>query len=325
MRAGILQLQPQLLLLAPSYCRQVSNIIPHRALTLRIPICCYRQAGSAATPSRQLQFSPILIGPTLWNRSISIIPKMSNNIYTDETPERVRSAKGLHLITQSTPNGQKVQIFLEELKDAYGIEWTTSLVNIGTNEQKKDWFLRLNPNGRIPVLIDNNQSPPHPIMETSAELLYLLDHEDKDHVFGFTDSLEQSQCLQWLFFWHGSGAPYLGQGKHPSLCDPQERFKNETLRVFGVIEIQLSGTYTGQPRQYLAGNGVGKYSVADIGTWSWVKGWSFTGAISDEDMKAFPHLLEWIDRIAKRPAVIRGIGDDYNIQKRPELYVGKKD
>ncbi|KAJ6257435.1 hypothetical protein Dda_7219 [Drechslerella dactyloides] len=255
---------------------------------------------------------------------------MSNQLYFDETPEPIKSAKGLHLITQSTPNGQKVQIFLEELKDVYGTEWTTSIINIGTNEQKKEWFLRLNPNGRIPVIIDNKQSPPHPVMETSAELLYLLDREDKNHVFGFTDPLEKSECLQWLFFWHGSGAPYLGQVNHffkfaPEMIHyPQERFKNETLRVFGVIEIHLSGKYTGQPRQYLAGNGSGKYSVADIGTWSWVKGWGFSGAFRDEDMKTFPHLLEWINRIAERPAVIRGIGDDYNAQKRPELYIGEK-
>ena len=75
------------------------------------------------------------------------IPTMSHSLYTDETPASVKEAKGLHLITQNTPNGKKVQIFLEELKDAYGTEWTTTLINIITNEQKKDWFLRLNPNG----------------------------------------------------------------------------------------------------------------------------------------------------------------------------------
>ncbi|KAF3902796.1 hypothetical protein AA313_de0205060 [Arthrobotrys entomopaga] len=242
---------------------------------------------------------------------------MSVSLYSEDTPAPVRDAKGLHLISQSTPNGVKVQILLEELKAVYGTEWTTSIINIGTNEQKKDWFLRLNPNGRIPVIIDNTQSPPHPVMETSAELLYLIDREDKDNIFGFTDPLERSQMLQWLFFWHGSGAPYQGQ-------DPKNRFKNETLRVFGVLEIQLSGKYTGQPREYLAGKGSGKYSVADIGTWPWVKGWSFSGAFSKEDMEAFPNLLQWIDRIAARPAVQRGTGDDYNASKRPDLYIGEE-
>ena len=143
----------------------------------------------------------------------------------------------------STPNGQKVQIMLEELHEIYGTEWTYSLLyvvtphlcilliyshsyticvrltdlflsffffffsNIMTNDQKKDWFLRLDPNGRIPILVDHTQSPPFPVMETSAELLYLLKFADKDDVFGFKDELERSQALQWLFFWHGSGAP----------------------------------------------------------------------------------------------------------------------
>lgn len=82
--------------------------------------------------------------------------------------------------------------------------------NISTNEQKKDWFLRLNPNGRIPVIVDHTQNPPFPVMETSAELLYLLKFADKNDEFGFKDELERSQALQWLFFWHGSGAPYQG-------------------------------------------------------------------------------------------------------------------
>jgi Glutathione S-transferase, N-terminal domain len=130
--------------------------------------------------------------------------------------------QGLHLITMSTPNGQKVQILLEELAQVYGTTWTTTTINIGTNEQKKEWFLRLNPNGRIPVLIDNTQTPPFPVMETSAELLYLLKFSDKEDRFGFKDELERSQCLQWLFFWHGSGAPYQGQTSHFARVAPEK-------------------------------------------------------------------------------------------------------
>jgi len=72
---------------------------------------------------------------------------MSSNLYIDQTPDEVKNAKGLHLLTMSTPNGQPIQILLEELKDAYGTEWTTTLIDIMTNEQKEEWFLRLNPNG----------------------------------------------------------------------------------------------------------------------------------------------------------------------------------
>ena len=96
--------------------------------------------------------------------------------------------------------------------------------------------------------------------------------------------------------------------------DAIERFKNETLRVYGVLEIRLSGKYTGEPRDYLAGAGKGKYSVADIGTWPWVKGWEFAG-FTKEDVEPFPHLLKWIDRIAERPAVKKGTGDDYALDK----------
>jgi glutathione S-transferase len=92
--------------------------------------------------------------------------------------------------------------------------------------------------------------------------------------------------------------------------DAIDRFHNETLRVYGVLEIRLSGRYTGEPREYLAGPGKGKYSVADIGTWPWVKGCEFSG-FTQEEMKEFPHLLKWIDRIAARPAVQRGIGEKY--------------
>lgn len=245
---------------------------------------------------------------------------MSHNLYIDETPAEVKNAKGLHLITMSTPNGQAVQIFLEELKDAYGLEWTTTLINIMSNEQKKEWFLRLDPNGRIPVLVDNTQSPPFTVHETSAELFYLLKFADKQDKFGFTNDLERNQALQWTFFWHGSGAPYQGQVNHFTRAAPEKipyainRFKNETLRVFGVLEIHLSGKYTGEPKEYLAGNGKGKYSVADIKTWPWVKNWEKSG-FTKEDISEFPHLLKWIDRIAERPAVQRGIGSAYDLQK----------
>jgi glutathione S-transferase len=242
------------------------------------------------------------------------------SLYGDDTPASVKNSKGLHLVTQSTPNGQKVQIMLEELALLYGTTWDFTLINIMTNEQKKDWFLRLDPNGRIPIIIDNTISPPFPVMETSAELLYLQHKYDTKNAFGFTDELEKSESLQWLFFWHGSGAPYQGQTNHFTRAAKEKipyaitRFKNETLRVYGVLEIRLSGKYTGEPRDYLAGKGKGKYSVADIGTWPWVKGWAFSGFTEDE-MSPFPHLLKWIERIAERPAVKTGTSEKYQMQK----------
>jgi glutathione S-transferase len=118
----------------------------------------------------------------------------------------------------------------------------------------------------------------------------------------------------------GGGAPYQGQVNHFQRAAPEKipyainRYRNETLRVYGVLEIRLSGKYTGESRDYLAGNGKGKYSVADIKTWCWVKGWERTG-FTKEEMEPFPHLLKWIDRIAERPAVQDGIGDKYNLKQ----------
>jgi glutathione S-transferase len=166
------------------------------------------------------------------------------------------------------------------------------------------------------MLIDNTQSPAFPVMETSAELLYLLKY-DKDYQFSFKDELEQSEVVQWLFFWHGSGAPYQGNlGFFRRAAEQSafaiDRFRKETYRVFGVLEIQLSGKYTGEPKEYLAGNGKGKYTVADIGTYGWVKNWQLSGYTVDE-FKAFPYLLQWIERIEKRPAVERGTGPKYRL------------
>ncbi|CAK7234214.1 hypothetical protein SBRCBS47491_008872 [Sporothrix bragantina] len=244
-------------------------------------------------------------------------PSPASSVYTTDTPARVRDAPGLHLITQSTPNGQKVQILLEELADVYGLQWTTTVVDISTNVQKSEWFLRLNPNGRIPVLVDNTRSPPHCIMESSAELAYLAAKMDKKHIFSFDDALESSTCLQWLFFWHGSGAPYHGQLIHFGILAKEKlpyaitRFSNELLRVFGVLEMRLSGSQSdGKARDYLAGPGKGTYSIADMGTWPWITLWQFAG-ITSEQMSAFPHLLGWLERIAARPAVQRAMGDKY--------------
>lgn len=73
---------------------------------------------------------------------------MADHLYIADTPSEVKNAKGLHLLTMNTPNGQAVQVLLEELKDVYGTEWTTTLIDISTNDQKKEWFLRLDPNGK---------------------------------------------------------------------------------------------------------------------------------------------------------------------------------
>ncbi|KAF7972178.1 hypothetical protein HWV62_18756 [Athelia sp. TMB] len=114
------------------------------------------------------------------------------------------STKPLILYTASTPNGHKVSILLEELKAIYGpsISYEVNKINLGQNTQKEEWFIKLNPNGRIPVLVDQSRNN-FAVFETAAILLYLEQHYDKDHHFSFdveTQPDDWSETLQWIFF-----------------------------------------------------------------------------------------------------------------------------
>ncbi|KAI1841875.1 hypothetical protein JX266_011953 [Neoarthrinium moseri] len=234
-------------------------------------------------------------------------------------------SKSLHLLTENTPNGKKVQILLEELRIANQITWETHLIDLESEEQKKDWFLALNPNGRIPLLYDNTPDLPICVMESSAILIYLHENFDKDKIFGFDTADERSQAFQWLFFWHAA-APIQGQTRHfsnglgESFLYVNTRLRNEMLRIYSVLEDHLSGKHRSITRDYLAGAGVGKYSIADIGTWPHVRAWRSLG-FSHDDMLAYPHLLEWISRVADRPGVQIGISDKYDSEENPSLIV----
>lgn len=98
------------------------------------------------------------------------------------------------------------------------------------------------------------------------------------------------------------------------LSDAIDRYRNESLRVVGVLEIHLSGKYTGKERDYLAGKDKGKYSIADIGTWPWVQHLK-DDLFTQEQREPFPHVLKWIERIGEREAVKRGIGEKYALPK----------
>ncbi|OAV97799.1 hypothetical protein PTTG_08743 [Puccinia triticina 1-1 BBBD Race 1] len=231
----------------------------------------------------------------------------------------------LHLVTMSTPNGKKVQIALEELKSIYGISFSYDMIDIRTNQQKSEEFLKINPNGRIPVLIDNkrnalnNPSAPFTVMESAAILLYLAKKVDKDHVFGFENELESSEALQWLFFGMAGVGPMQGQLNHFTRYAPEKlpyamkRYHDETLRLYGVLEIQLSGKYTGIRKKYLAGSGEGKYSWADMAIWPWVDIYTISG-ITEDELNQFPCLKEWLKTIAERPAVKEGCSNKYELK-----------
>ncbi|KAF2632586.1 hypothetical protein BU25DRAFT_436368 [Macroventuria anomochaeta] len=150
------------------------------------------------------------------------------------------------------------------------VPYKTISIDLGADDQKKPEFLGINPNGRIPVIIDHNRND-FPVFESGAIVLYFAEHYDKDSKFSFQDANEKSKMLQWLFF-QNAGIQY-----------GIDRYQNETKRLYSMLEKRLKG------RDYLVGKGRGKYSVANISTFMWAR------------------LKEWSDRIGEREAVKRGL------------------
>lgn len=197
----------------------------------------------------------------------------------------------LELLTSETPNGWKVSILLEEL----GVPYKVTPISLTDRVQKQDWYVALNPNGRIPTLVDHDAGD-FAIFESGAILLYLAEKFVK---FLPADPQDRSRVIQWVM-WQMSGlGPMMGQAtvfnryfeeKLPSVID---RYVRESQRLFGVMDAQLA------TRDYL----VGDYSIADIACFPWVRGHDWAGV----DMSGFPNLQRWFDRISARPAVQRGL------------------
>ena len=162
----------------------------------------------------------------------------------------------IELLTAATPNGQKISIFLEEL----GIPYTTTSIDLSASEQKAPSFLRINPNGRIPAIVDHARGS-FAVFESGAIFLYLAEHYDGECRFGFEGAGERSECLQWLFFQNAGVGPMQGQANHFVRYAPErieygvKRYTNETRRLYSVLEERL------KDREYLVGKGKGKYSV----------------------------------------------------------------
>lgn len=193
----------------------------------------------------------------------------------------------LKLYTAGTPNGWKASIALEEL----GLPYEVHAIDLGKLVQKEPWFLELNPNGRIPVLVDDG----FPIFESGAILMWLA---EKTGQLMPTEPQARSKVIQWLMFQMGGIGPMMGQANVFYRYAPEkiqyaiDRYQRESRRLFEVLERQLSQS------EYLAGD----YSIADIANWSWVHTYAWSGASVD----GLPNLNRWIDTIAARPAVQRG-------------------
>ncbi|KAF9810541.1 hypothetical protein IEO21_06864 [Rhodonia placenta] len=216
------------------------------------------------------------------------------------------ASKPLLLYTAGTPNGHKVSILLEELKATYGVDYDVHKIDFAKNTQKEPWFVQLNPNGRIPVLLDRRRGD-FPVFETAAILLYLAQHYDTTRRFAFdpqTSADDYSEMLQWIFFTHGGIGPMQGQANHFARFAPEDipyakkRYLDETKRLYGVLDIRLNG------RDWLAGPGRGTYSIADMNAFPWVNGHAFCGI---ETLDEWPHVKAWIERNSERPAVKAGM------------------
>ncbi|KZT64956.1 glutathione S-transferase [Daedalea quercina L-15889] len=217
-----------------------------------------------------------------------------------------QTSKPLLLYTAGTPNGRKVSILLEELKVQYGIDYDVEKIELSKGVQKEPWFIKLNPNGRIPVLVDRKRDN-FTVFETAAILLYLEQHYDPQRKFSFdpaTSPNDYSEMLQWMFFTHGGIGPMQGQAGHfirhvsEDIPYAKKRYFDETKRLYGVLNIRLNG------RDWLAGPGRGKYSIADMNAFPWVNVHTFVGI---ESMDEWPHVKAWLERQNERPTVKAGL------------------
>jgi len=211
----------------------------------------------------------------------------------------------LQLYSLATPNGQKVTILLEELlalghQDA---EYDAWLIKIGEGQQFGSGFVEVNPNSKIPALVDHSQNPPLRVFESGSILLYLA---EKFKAFIPTDIAARTECLNWLF-WQMGSAPYLGGGfGHFYAYAPVKieyainRFAMETKRLLDVLDQHLA------KHEYLAGS---EYTIADIAAFPWygglVKNWVYNGA-EFLGVDEYKHVKRWADAILARPAVQRG-------------------
>jgi glutathione S-transferase len=197
----------------------------------------------------------------------------------------------IELFTAATPNGWKASITLEELALPYKVR----RIDFDKREQKEPWYLKINPNGRIPTIVDHDNGG-FAVFESGALMIYLAEKAGK---LLPTDVKGRSLVIQWLMFQMGGIGPMMGQANVFYRYAPEripyaiERYQREVRRLFEVLDTQLA------EHEFLAG----EYSIADIANWSWVRGYKWSGVTLD----GLANLTRWLDVIGERPAVKRGV------------------
>lgn len=208
----------------------------------------------------------------------------------------------IDLYTWGTPNGQKVSATLEEV----GLEYNVHPIDINTNIQKEPEFLAINPNGRIPAIIDRDNDLT--VFESGAIMIYLAEKAGK---LLPTDVKGRSEVIQWLMFQMGGLGPMQGQAnmfyrfmddKVPVAID---RYQNETKRLLSVLDNRLA------ENEFLAGD----FSIADIANWTWSRIYGMAGV----SIEPFPNLQRWIKTIDARPATARGLNVPYPANEEGRL------
>lgn len=247
--------------------------------------------------------------PTVWNwepgnggRFANINKPTSGATHEKELPI---GKHPLQLYSLATPNGVKVTIMLEELlaKGITDAEYDAYLISIGDGEQFGSGFVDINPNSKIPAMMDHSTSPPTRIFESGAILLYLA---EKHAAFIPTEAAERTECLSWLF-WQMGSAPYLGGGfGHFYKYAPApieyciDRFTMETKRQLDVLDKRLEN------REFICDSG---YSIADMAIWPWYGQVALNivyEAAEFLDAASYKNLQRWAKAIQERPAVKRG-------------------
>ena len=194
----------------------------------------------------------------------------------------------IDLYTATTPNGRKVSIALEEMALAYNLR----ALNLKAQDQKTVEYLKINPNGRIPAIVDDG----FPVFESGAILIYLA---EKTGQFLPANVQGRSRVIQWLMWQMGGLGPMQGQANvffryFPEKIQPAiDRYQNEVKRLFGVMDVRLGEA------EFLADD----YSIADIACYPWVAQADWSGVPLD----AFPNLSRWFETLSARPAVVKGM------------------
>ena len=198
----------------------------------------------------------------------------------------------IDLYTAPTPNGLKVSIALEEM----GLDYLAHPIDLSKQEQKQDWFTAINPNGRIPAIVDRAAGD-FAVFESGAILIYLAE-KTGTFLAPPSDPQARSRVIQWLMFQMGGVGPMMGQANVFHRYAPEhipyavERYQRETARLFAVMERRL------QDCAFLAGD---DYSIADMAAWPWVRTHDWSGV----PILDFPRLQQWIERVGARPAVAK--------------------